>query len=1391
MWFHSRSHLLGWRSSGVAMTSWLQAVSRGLASLSPAHRRRRRQEADRAERLRRQDQALQELLARPRYLAQLKGVGDAVLEKLGGDVTLEDVVGLDAALSAARAAPTLEKRTEILVGAIARHGLRFATYVDLSAQLDPSYGPLSEAVRELRAVWARGKRATDRADEQDARARYMLDALETVPAMARTTAGAVLALPPGHPLRDEHRVRRGLDEMLREAVDGAVGADGAELELRTEYALLAMSGLIEHELVDRERIDSLLAAGLSLLASPHIGRGGETFRWSVGAYLVMRAEQARKKGETVPANRDAAQATSLLEPLSPTEDDPVRAEVFSLLVRNAAGNGDEVPLAMDAVSAIVPGDRVEERAAIIAAHGAARRAAAEGNPARAVEILSPLLAMAENRFLSAVLDVDVAEAGETMADVATTLAFAHAHLGAFGKAAAVLDRAKSIRFRYQAMVRSGPLGWFVAKLEADIHAASRGLSPAGGEELAQLLETYRQTREKVPADGLRRPGVAEVASVLDGDEAVAVVGMAAQGLLLLVIRQGDREEPSHGEVCPPGDSGRMVEALVDGAAGWMVALGAVASVEPRRSIVQLLRTADEVLGARIATALRGACVRRLTVVPHNMLHVIPWWALPSLASFEVMAASSAGQLVTDRRPAETAPARALVVSDPTCDLPLASMEGAVVAAHLSRTGFSVDALSGVEATEEAVAQQADRSGIVHFAGHSRSEMVEPAHSALEVHPVVDGDAGAERDDLLDLARSVEWQPVRKLAGTDWVDVPNEDRADVPGRGRLERRFRFVHKRVELRLEHGPAGSLLGQYVLEPQADADGRPYGRRLRLSELWTAGDLLVGSRFRHCALVFLSSCESGLGRFGTFDESAGLPAALQLAGAAAVVSSLWPVEEETAAVFADLFYQALAGARTAGGPVDVLTLVHLTRHRLRTLTRDDAAAILRRLRERATDPLTRFRLEGRIAGLDDAPFSHPSEWAAFQVTGAPVPPLPRPVGHDAAAMTPAIAPSTGFDLPPADLEPDRARLARGSDDVFAVGSDAEIVLAATDDPALRKLLGEWLYERGAAHLRAGNRAEAERDLHRVLEADPDNVAARLTLSRTRLAAGDRGAAVQHADAVLAAEPDNAGALLIRGVARTGLGDVPGARGDLDAALAASPDEATAVSAYRARAQVRFAAGEPADAAVADLTEAIALRPEDPEPYFDRARKRIAAGDHDGALADADRARFFLADAATCLDVRGLALLSAGRADEAVAAVERALELDPEGVDYHLHLALALDAAGQDERAVTEYARALEADATADVHENRGLVHARNGRHDAALADYEAALHLDPQHVSARYNRACAYSRKAKPGTVVDDLRAAVAAEPTLRDHARTDPDLEWARVHLPEVTRLLDPLA
>lgn len=89
----------------------------------------------------------------------------------------------------------------------------------------------------------------------------------------------------------------------------------------------------------------------------------------------------------------------------------------------------------------------------------------------------------------------------------------------------------------------------------------------------------------------------------------------------------------------------------------------------------------------------------------------------------------------------------------------------------------------------------------------------------------------------------------------------------------------------------------------------------------------------------------------------------------------------------------------------------------------------------------------------------------------------------------------------------------------------------------------------------------------------------------------------------------------------------------------------------------------------------------------------------------------------------------AAGRADEAVAAYRRALELQPGSAAAQFNLGTALAALGQSDAAIESLSLAVEgftdAERKALAHYNLGNALARAGRLDDALAAYRASLRL------------------------------------------------------------------
>lgn len=598
-----------------------------------------------------------------------------------------------------------------------------------------------------------------------------------------------------------------------------------------------------------------------------------------------------------------------------------------------------------------------------------------GHEARAIALLEAVVGLEEQDYILAITSSDIAKHGRTFSNDALALADLYARQDRWADALATIERTKSPRLRYLAQLRASEAGRALLAAEARIASLRRGVpgervahakresDPLGFALSAEIraLEDLRAQRPNLSSMAIAPPMIAQVGAALSEREGIVSLGILPSGLMMVGIVRGDRDAPSWSKLDP--DLGYV--SAVKLFHRWLLELVAHATLEPRSSLDAMLGKVDTGVGRYLAHFAATHDLKKLTVVPHRFLRAVPYWALDSLAHLDVQVAPSLAHWMSWRTRVPRLARSAVVIGNPTLDLTYATAEARSVARSLSAAGYRVQVLAEAAATSEAVHAAVPMAGLLHFAGHGFSDLNEPLHSSLLMHPSPGWHWPQGGDPLLRLAHDAKhWTRVR--LGVRYADT---------ALGRLIEHHDFDTGQVfKRRLEYELHGTLWGKYH-----------EGRLLQLAELWTSSDMLIDDSLAGCALAFLCACESTIADMGVeFDEAGGLPSSLEIAGVGTVICTQWPISDIAALVFARLFYAELCAAH---GTFDVRSAMTTCRQRLATMDRDAIAELLRVAGdETAARIVEAYRdvTDRDTPVTQNRPFAHPFHWAAFTYYGA-----------------------------------------------------------------------------------------------------------------------------------------------------------------------------------------------------------------------------------------------------------------------------------------------------------------------------------------------------------------------------------------------------------------------
>lgn len=307
----------------------------------------------------------------------------------------------------------------------------------------------------------------------------------------------------------------------------------------------------------------------------------------------------------------------------------------------------------------------------------------------------------------------------------------------------------------------------------------------------------------------------------------------------------------------------------------------------------------------------------------------------------------------------------------------------------------------------------------------------------------------------------------------------------------------------------------------------------------------------------------------------------------------------------------------------------------------------------------------------------------------------------------------------------------------------------AAKDAPAaqatLREMAQNTLYIRQPTTYRP-----TEAEFAAALKDKPTTAGAFVNRGNTQLDRGRYAEAIADFDAALTIEPRNADALADRGISRVWTEDFDAASKDFDTAAAIDPRNAVV---FRGRGLMAQMKGRPEDA-IAAFTTSLQLDPGNSFALGARANANRAAGKYDAALADASTA---IESNPALIDLyllRANIFRTQKKPDKVIEQAAAIVAANPDSAYAHVASANVYIAAKHRDEGMKAFDRAIALKPEAFIYINRA-----SAREDAdragKLADYEAALKLDPKSSAAQFG-------KARLQQDAGDLRGAIATYTT-----------------------------
>ena len=183
---------------------------------------------------------------------------------------------------------------------------------------------------------------------------------------------------------------------------------------------------------------------------------------------------------------------------------------------------------------------------------------------------------------------------------------------------------------------------------------------------------------------------------------------------------------------------------------------------------------------------------------------------------------------------------------------------------------------------------------------------------------------------------------------------------------------------------------------------------------------------------------------------------------------------------------------------------------------------------------------------------------------------------------------------------------------------------------------------------------------------------------------------------------------------------------------------------------------------AVRHYTEALKLKPDFAEVYYNRGVAYGEKGEFDNAIRDYDRAIELKPKDLAAYSNRGIAYSEKSEFDRAIQDFNKAIDLNPEHINAYYNRGVAYHRKGEFDRAIEDYNKTVDLNpAYTSAYYNRGRAYADKSEFDRAIQDYNIAIDLNPDQPAAYANRGVAYYQKGEFDRAIQDCSKAIDLDP------------------------------